>query len=313
MALEKYQKWTIVSAVFWPLFFVVLFAGVIPRTSIIKEYPCTVKSFSVDPRFDCRTKCPLMSAESMLIDADDVMELDQILEKARELERVERWADMSGEDFTGENIPDDIYENYRDYYYEFTEKEPRRRNPIPSPSPKPDHPDHDRQPHCDDLERDTLKWYSPKLCLKAKWGLEDPLCPNDAVCYTGHNWHRKCHLQCPLAYNITVGLDVGHIGYVEKNRDLGTDADRYNSYKTEYAVGRELTCQIVEGNHKEVKWVEERLSHKALSWWKYSMVIGTISIAVFSTVASIMHYIYRHDPNYSIVPGAGEGDAAEEA
>lgn len=280
MALEKYAKWAIAAAVMWILFFVILFGGVIEKTALIKEYSCTVTGFNVDPRFDCHTKCSVIpSSASMVLDADDVLELADILEKAKELEMVEMYEDMDKDD-----------------YEEMSAYGGGRRDPR---VPNPGHGDDDRSPHCDDLERDTLKWYSPKLCLKAKWGFEDPLCPAEsAVCYTGHNWHRKCHLQCPLAYNITVGLDVAHIGHVEKVRDLGTDADKYKSYKEEYTVGKTMTCQVVKNGDHDVKWVDERMSHKAFAWWKWSLFLGSMLLSLFCTVASIMYYIMLREEHH---------------
>jgi hypothetical protein len=247
--LEKYTKWAIAAISFWIFFFVVLFGGVIHKTSVVKEYSCTVTLFSVDPRFDCRTKCPLMSnLESM--------EIQKMLDE--------------------------------------------------------------RQPHCDDLTRDTVKWYSPRLCLNAKWGFEDPLCPPErAECYSGHNWYRKCYLECPLGYNITLELDVDHLGHVTKNRDLGTDSDRYNSYKEEYVVGKEMSCQVITGKDNTVRWVDERMTHEAFVWWKWTIFSGAIFAALFTSVMSVLSYIkYRNTMGSGYGPistddgnngGAGDG------
>lgn len=171
-------------------------------------------------------------------------------------------------------------------------------------------------PDCDELENDTLEWYSPELCLRAKWGFEDPLCPPDnAVCYVGDKWKRKCYLSCPLGYDVTVGLDVGEdIGYVEKERDLGTDRERFESYKDFYNVGDTLTCQVVkmrngdDGEKHDFLWLDERVSSKTMNWWKWTLFSMSVIATVFTTMGSIASFVkYRNRRDgYNAIGGGDE-------
>lgn len=309
MALERYAKWAMLATVFWVLFLTVLFGGVIHRTAIVREYPCTVEKFHVDPRFECDTKCPLLS-EDRIIDTDDNFELAATLDYDEWINRAAREESADGAYDSGfatryEAEFEEMLKSYETYELD------RDRRPIP---PKPGNPD-DRQPHCDELKENTLRWYSPKLCMNARWGFEDPLCPPDkAVCYTGHNWHRKCHLSCPLAYNVTLGLSVKHIGRVEKARDIGTDSEKYKSYKDEYVVGKEMTCQVVMDGSNDLKWIDERMSHTAIQWWKWSIFSGTLLLSIMCTVAAVLNYIlYREahrDYDAVAVDDSDDGGAA---
>jgi len=157
------------------------------------------------------------------------------------------------------------------------------------------------EPDCKQLEKDTLDWYSPKLCLKAKWGFEDPLCPPESsTCYVGEKWRRKCSLSCPLAYNIKLRLNVDHIGTVDKERDLGTDRKKYESYRDNYHVGDNLTCQVVKvGNgddkNHDVLWLDERVSSNTIEFWKWFMFTGSIMATLFTTLGAIASFVkYRN-------------------
>lgn len=252
MALEKHSKWAIGAAVSWTLFFIILFGGVIPKTALVQEYGCTVKSFNVDPRFECSTKCPVIPD---MIDVDDMMELETAMS------------------------------DFEDEYYDYLGGERRRRPPT-----QPKKGDHK---HCDEVEKETLSLYSPKLCMKARWGFEDPLCPPEyQVCYVGHELERKCHLKCPLAYNITVSLDVDHIGPVTNSRDIGTNEDKLKSYKDEYKEGRHMSCQVIRDGSNNVRWVDERMTHKQFAWWKWSLFAGTMIMSLICTVASLVYYTH---------------------
>lgn len=262
--MEKYAKWSIVAAVSWTFFFIVLFGGIIKQTSVIHEYGCTVKEFNVDPRFDCNTKCPLIES------AEDAFELESIVNE------------------------------FQNDFNEFEDFDGHRREPA--------------KPSCDDLERDTLNWYSPKICLKAKWGFEDPLCPPEQqVCFSGNHFTRKCYLKCPLAYTVNLRMNVDHIGDVDMSRDLGINSDKYEHYKNEYAVGKRTSCQVV-GRGNDIKWVDERLSHDAFAWWKWSLFTGTMLASVIFTIMAIIAYVKlsrerQVNPVYTPIESDGTANA----
>lgn len=246
------MKWAIVALLSWGLFFIILFAGVVPSTSLIKEYGCTITNFEVEPRFDCTTRCPIIGGKEK------------------------------------RDLDSEAYEALEAY---LTDKTPKRPRP-PHPRPRPPQPPKPSEEHCDDLEKGILGDYSPNLCLNSPFGQEDPLCPPDSTpCFSGRKYTRKCRLECPLAYNITVGLDVDHIGHVDNNRDLGTDTDKYNSYKEEYVIGKRTTCQVVRDGEDNVRWVDDRMSHKAFAWWKWSMFSATVLLALASTILSVLYYM----------------------
>jgi hypothetical protein len=149
------------------------------------------------------------------------------------------------------------------------------------------------KPDCNELEKDILDWYDPTLCFKAKWGFEDPLCPPDSsVCYVGDKWRRKCHLSCPLAYNIHLELTVNHIGHVKKERDIGIDRKKYEFYRDKYHVGDTMTCQVMKiGNEHDVLWLDEHISSNAMEWWKWSLFVTTIMATIFTTLGTIASFI----------------------
>jgi hypothetical protein len=262
--MEKFAQWMIVALLSWGIFFIILFAGIVPSTSLIKEYGCTITDFHVVPRFECSTHCPIISkthekrsVHKHKIDPQGFEYLKDLLEMREEEVRIQ-------------------------------EREKKKKDP-----PKPSHP------HCDDLEKETKNYYDANLCLNSPFGIEDPLCPADSVpCLSGRQYTRKCQLKCPLAYNVTVSLDVDHIGKVSLNRDLSTDEDRYKSYKNEYAVGKRTSCQVVLDGNDKVRWVDERLSHKAYSWWKWSLFTASILMALGATIASIVNFMdFRNRAN----------------
>lgn len=280
--MRKYQKWSIAAVISWAFFFVVLFGGIIQKTSIFREYSCTVKKFTTEPRFECSKRCGITDKSTYNYERNendryDYLSAEDANEIMKELEQYDN-VDMSEQEFI--NLLQYIELNSGGHH---------------------GNDDDNKYPDCDELERDTLEWYSPKLCLHAKWGFEDPLCPPEtATCYTGKKWRRKCGLSCPLAYNVTIGLEVNHIGYIEKNRDLGTDRERYNSYKDSYKWGEKTTCQVIKGGsgEHEFLFVDERLSHETLQWWKWSIFSGSILMVLLTSVAAIVSYMrYRERMN----------------
>lgn len=261
------------------------------KTSIFREYACSVEKFHVDPRFECYKKCPIVT-DYVLESRDSfkrTMDADDAFEIMAELEGydIESEEDLSDEQFSSllESI---FYWKNRDGDGDDGHKD---------------------KPDCDVLERDTLDWYSPKLCLHAKYGFEDPLCPPEAAtCYTGKKWRRKCSLSCPLAYNVTVHLNVDHIGTVQKNRDLGTDKDRYISYKDTYTPGAKLSCQVVKGSggDHDVLFIDERISHEAMQWWKWSLFSGSILLVLLTTTGSVISYVRYRERVSRGLDGDGE-------
>lgn len=216
MLVQKYQKWLLASIFSWASFFAILFGAVIKKTSIVQEYGCTVEEFTVIPRFECDTRCPIIA-------------------------------------------------EVNSYY---------------------------AAPDCDELKKSMLDWYDPRLCLDAKWGFEDPLCPPDAsICYVGDKWRRKCYLSCPLAYEIDLKLDVEHLGSVKKGRDLETDREKYESYRETYHVGDSMTCQVVKignGDEHDVLWVDERISSKTISGWKWGLLSASTFAVFFTTLMTVI-------------------------
>ena len=295
--MRQYAQLSIAAGVSWVLFFAVLFGGVVRQTSVVREYGCTVRDFHVDPRFDCYKRCSVTDGGSNVVvskaQPDDYTYLsaDDAIELMAEIERSD--ITMTEEQFIA------LLETVEDIKKGRGEK------------------DHEKYPDCDELERDILDAYSPKLCLDALYGFEDPLCPpENTLCYTGNKWKRKCGLYCPLAYNITLNLDVDHMGKVDKSRDLSTDRDRYMSYKDYYEVGKRLACQVVKdptGNN-DVLFVDERMSHEALQWWKWSLFSGSLLLALLTSVASVVSYVkFRNNSDLSSYqPLGNNGDASDE-
>jgi hypothetical protein len=306
----KHTNWTIAAFVSWVLFMVVLFGGVVKKTAFVKEFGCTVEDFSVDPRFECFKRCHITDNEkninhvnnvNHINDVTDVLDADDIYEIIAKVQR-ESPSKLSSEKEIAAYIAtlDTI-----------TKK-------VKSKHANKDNKEKEQDPECDELEKDTLDWYSPRLCLNSKFGFEDPLCPPDeATCYTGNKWRRKCALSCPLAYNVTLDLNVDHIGHVTKSRDLGTDKDRYNSYKDEYRKGVSLTCQVVKKpgqndddvDEHDVLFIDERMSSEKVAWWKWSLFTITLLMALGCTVSALGSYV-RFRESYGaeyapLNPGAG--------
>jgi len=259
-----------ISAIFsWIFFLVILFAGLAKETGTVNEYACVVKKFYVEPRFECYKRCSILNddVESDVESDSSALSADDAFEIMSELER------------TGQGLSEEEFVRL----LEFIEAQEMET-------------DTSKYPDCDELELDTLEYYSPRLCLEAKWGFEDPLCPPEsATCYAGDKWRRKCTLSCPLAFNVYLGLDVDHIGHVEKMRDLGTDADRYRSYKEAYHVGDNTSCQVAKD---KVLWIDERISHRAMRWWKWSVFAASILFVLGTTTGSIVSYVtYNRNGN----------------
>jgi len=305
--MHKYTKWSIAALASWTFFFTVLFGGIIKKTSVFREYACTVEKFSVNPRFECYRKCGVTDGRNTELEKDgndydleydydySYLTADDAFEIMEEFRDLNPYQEISEEEF------DDLLQ-----YMEYEMNENKRDHHRDGGDPDKKRPD------CDELERDTLDWYSPTLCLHARYGFEDPLCPPEsATCYTGRKWRRKCGLSCPLAYNVTLGLGIDHLGYVEKNRDLGTDNDRFNSYKDSYKIGDRITCQVVKGGsgEHEFLFVDERLSHQALQWWKWSLFTGSIAMVILTTagmIVSYMRYNEKRSAGYDPIIDPGE-------
>jgi len=305
--MQRYANWSIAAAVSWVFFFVVLFTGIIKKTSVFREYGCSVTGFSVDPRFECTTRCsvtdsqePMVPHMTSYITEEDVLAFDYLssddaMELAAMLERDE--INISEEQFI------DLLQTV-----EQLKNNGNHRNPG-----RGDDDGHEKYPDCDVLEKDTLDWYNPTLCLHAPGGFENPLCPpENAPCYTGKKWRRKCGLSCPLAYNVTLSLDVDHIGGVSKNRDLGTNRDRYLSYKDEYTLGKRLSCQVVKdiSGNNDVLFLDERMSHTALQWWKWGMFSLSIFLVLLTSMGAVVSYMRFREaqPRGVYAPIAPDGD-----
>jgi hypothetical protein len=289
--MERYINWIIVSVISWVLFFVVLFTGIVKHTSVFEEHACQVQRFDVEPRFDCYTRCNVLNDDnnrdpSMPIDDYEIDWFDQDDEVAYSYLPVDDALQLLAE------IQQSHISLNEAQIVSLLNMLELLKNPIN------DLKQETAIPNCDQLERDTLDWYHPKLCLHARWGFEDPLCPpENALCYVGDKWRRKCGLTCPLAYNITLTLNVDNIGTIVKTRDLGTNRDRYLSYKDAYTPNRDMTCQVIKSSDK-VLFVDERMSHQAIQWWKWSLFSGTLLVAILTTataLTSLYRYKYRTD------------------
>lgn len=273
--MQRFAKWSIAATVSWVIFFVILFTGIVKKTSVFREYACEVRDFYVDPRFECYKRCSVLDSKEP---SENLESSYENLESSYDYLSADDAAELMA-DLEEANVPvsDKDVIDIIDYM----------KNGDKS---------HENDPDCDELERDTLDFYSPHLCLHARFGFEDPLCPpENAPCYTGKKWRRKCGLSCPLAYNVTVSLEVDHIGSVVKWRDLGANRKRYVSYRDEYKSGRKLSCQVIKdvtGNH-DVLFVDERLSHEATQWWKWSLFSGSLLLALFTTTAAVISSYIR--------------------
>lgn len=152
-------------------------------------------------------------------------------------------------------------------------------------------------PTCDDMENEFLEFYDPFLCMNVPWSEYCP--PEGAVCLGGDHLQRKCILESPLAYNVSISVDVEKVGFVQKSRDLGTDKQLLEEYIDSYAVGKQMYCQVytTPDSSKDVKWIDERVSHVAFQWWKWSMFTGSFLVAMVTTIMAIYRYINRDGGN----------------
>lgn len=282
MALAKHTKWTIAACVWWFIFIVVLFGGVVNKTALVREYGCEVKKFTVDPRFECSKRC---SVTDYIKGPSDYTSFNADI--------------MAADDYN--EILSLIYSYYPDA--ELSPEETDNLVGVMAEMRK----EKGNYPSCDELEQWTLEKYSPKICLHAKFGFEDPLCPPEkATCYAGDKWKRKCQLSCPLAYNITLKMEVDHIGTIVKNRDLSTDKEKYESYRDTYRTGAKMSCQVIRKPNGEdgddVLFIDERMSHTAIQWWKWTLFTGSLILALLSTISALITYTkYRENGGYTPV------------
>ena len=179
--MERYAKWSIAAAISWVLFFVVLFTGIVRKTSVFREYGCQVEDFSVDPRFDCYKRCSIMDNVEIMKPATakdapyEYLSADDVIEVMEELERED--VSVSEEELVA------LFETVE--YMKNKNGNRGRGNKGGNRNDK-DGNRRDTYAHCDVLEHDTLETYFPRLCLNARFGLEDPLCPpENAPCYIG--------------------------------------------------------------------------------------------------------------------------------
>lgn len=176
-------------------------------------------------------------------------------------------------------------------------------------------------PLCDVLARET-EGRSAQACYKRRWGgsindsewfpeetfdpstfdyheIEDLkhkwICPTDGeICDGGRRMmepHAKCHMYCPMAYNVTVSYLLKDSELpISMTRDLSTNSERFQKYLENYIVGSEATCRVYD-NGRRVHFFDDPLTKSStiLVWSVFSlsliMTIGTSVMAIRECVA----------------------------